>query len=283
MKNRRNFLKKAVVGATAFAFLPSALEAARIKKQGVQLYSVRDEMNKDAVATIQKVAAIGYKEVELAGYKEGTFYGQKPAEFKKVLDDNGLKATSGHIGLAILSSSLDKTIEDCAAIGQKFIVCPATPPDQRKTLEDFKKLATLFTKVGEACQKAGIQFGYHNHAFEFDKVEGQMLLDYLLTNVPADLMTMEMDIFWVVKAGIDPLTYFEKYPNRFQLWHVKDMDTTEKKEFTEVGNGSIDFKKIFEKAGKSGMKHFYVEQDVCKRPPLESIKISFDYLKKMKY
>lgn len=283
MENRRNFLKKTALGATALAFLPSESEAARIKKQGVQLYTVRDEMEKDPIATLQKVAAIGYKEVELAGYSEGLFYGKKPAEFKKLLDNSGLKAPSGHVSTAMLNNSLDKAIEDCAAVGQKFMVCSFTTPNERKTLEDFKKLVALFTKSGEACKKAGIHLAYHNHDFEFEKVEGQMLFDYLLDNVPAELMSMEIDMFWTVKAGADPLAYFEKYPNRFPLWHVKDMDTTEKKEFTEVGNGSIDFKKIFAKASKAGMKHFFVEQDVCKRPSLESIKISFDYLKKMKY
>ncbi|SFF32944.1 sugar phosphate isomerase/epimerase family protein [Thermoflexibacter ruber] len=283
MENRRTFLKKSLVGATAMALLPQAMQAARIKTQGVQLYTVRSDMDKDPTATLQKVAAIGYKEVELAGYREGKFYGKTPAEFRKLLGDNGLKAISGHVSTAVLKNGLNEMIEASATIGQKFIVCPFTAPQERKSLDDFKTLVELFSKTGEACKKAGIQFAYHNHAFEFDLVEGQMLFDYLLQNIPNDLMTMEMDIFWTVKAGQDPVAYFEKYPNRFALWHVKDMDKTEKKEFTEVGQGVIDFKKIFQNAGKAGMKHFFVEQDVCKRPPLESIKMSFDYLKKLKY
>ncbi len=283
MENRRSFLKKSLTGATAIAFLPDISLAARIKTQGVQLYTVRSEMNKDVAGTLQKVAAIGYKEVELAGYSEGKFYGKTPAEFKKLLDDNGLRAVSGHVSTTVLKNSLDEMIEASVAIGQKFIVCPFTAPQERKNLDDFKILVELFSKTGEACKKSGAQFAYHNHAFEFDLVEGQMLFDYLLQNIPNDLMTMEMDIFWTVKAGQDPIAYFEKYPDRFALWHVKDMDKTEKKEFTEVGQGSIDFKKIFQNAGKAGMKHFFVEQDVCKRSPLESIKMSFNYLKKMKY
>ncbi len=283
MTNRRKFLIDTAIGATALAFFPTLAEAARVKKQGVQLYTVRDAMNKDSVGTLQQVAKIGYKEVELAGYKDGTFYGKSPSEFKKLLDDNGLKAVSGHTGTANLSSGLEKMVESCAAIGQKYIVCAFTAPNERKDLNDFKKLAELFNKAGEVCKKSGIQLAYHNHAFEFDKVEGQMLFDYLLDNVSADLMSIEIDLFWVVKAGVNPMTYFEKYPNRFPLWHVKDMDNTEKKEFTEVGNGTIDFKPIFQNAKKAGMKHFFVEQDVCKRNPLESIKISFDYLKTMKY
>jgi len=194
-----------------------------------------------------------------------------------------LKAVSGHTGTAGLSNGLEKMVESCATIGQKYIVCAFTAPDERKNLDDFKKLADLFNKAGEVCKKGGLHLAYHNHAFEFDKVEGKMLFDYLLDNVSADLMSMEIDLFWTVKAGMNPVTYFEKYPNRFPLWHVKDMDNTEKKEFTEVGNGTIDFKPIFQNAGKAGMKHFFVEQDVCKRNPLESIKISFDYLKTMKY
>jgi len=283
MTNRRDFLRNAALGATALAFLPNVSEAARVKKQGVQLYSVRDDMSKDPVATIQKVAKIGYKEVELAGYKEGMFYGKSPADFKKLLDNNGLKAISGHTLTKGLSEGLEKMVESCNTIGQKYIVCAFTFPEERKNLEDFKKLAELLTKAGETCKKGGIHLAYHNHDFEFEKVEGQMLFDYLLDNVPADLMSMEIDLFWVAKAGVSPTSYFDKYPKRFPLWHVKDMDNTEKKEFTEVGNGTIDFKSIFQNAEKAGLKHFFVEQDVCKRPPLESIQISFDYLKKMKY
>lgn len=283
MENRRNFLKKTALSVGAIALTNFELQAAKIKKQGVQLYSVRDDMNKDLAGTIQKVAGIGYKEVELAGYREGKFYGKTPKEFQKLLKDNGLKAISGHVSTAVLRSSLDQMIDDCMTVGQKFIVCPFTTPQERSTLDDFKKLVELFTKTGEACKKAGVSFAYHNHAFEFDKVEGQMLFDYLLDNIPANLMNMEIDLFWAVKAGVNPLNYFEKYPKRFPLWHVKDMDNTEKKEFTEVGNGTIDFKPIFQNASKAGMKHFFVEQDVCKRPPLESIKMSFDYLKKMEY
>lgn len=282
-KDRRLFLKKAGLGMTGLALLPHILQAERIKKQGVQLYTVRDDMKADPIATIQKVAKIGYKEVELAGYREGAFYGKSPSEFKKLLDDNGLKAISGHIGMNLLKDEPTKVIEACATVGHRFIVCPSIPAQDRKTLDDFKKIAETFTKIGEACKKVGITFGYHNHAFEFDKIEEQMLYDYLLDNVPADLMSFEMDIFWVVKAGKDPISYFEKYPKRFMLWHVKDMENTEKKEFAEVGQGTIDFKKIFQSADKAGMTNFFVEQDVCKRPPLESIKMSYDYLDKLKY
>ncbi|TAH18999.1 MAG: twin-arginine translocation signal domain-containing protein [Cytophagales bacterium] len=283
MTNRRDFLRNAALGATALAFLPNVSEAARVKKQGVQLYTVREDMGKDPVATIEKVAKIGFKEVELAGYKEGMFYGKSPADFRKLLDDNGLKAISGHTGTAGLTNGLEKMVEACTTIGQKYIVCAFTAPNERKNLEDFKKLVEIFNKAGEICKKGGIHLAYHNHAFEFDKVEGQMLFDYLLDNVPADLMSIEIDLFWVAKAGINPMSYFEKYPKRFPLWHVKDMDNTEKKEFAEVGSGTIDFKPIFQNAGKAGMKHFFVEQDVCKRPPLESIQMSFNYLKSMKY
>lgn len=283
MENRRSFLKKSVLSAAALAFLPDTLRAAKVKKQGVQLYTVRNAMSKDPVGTLAKVAQIGYKEVELAGYNEGKFYGKTPAEFNKLLADNGLKAISGHTGTAGLGDKLPQMLDACAAIGQKYVVCAYTGAQERKNLDDFKKLADLFNKAGETSKQSGIQLGYHNHDFEFEKVEGQMLFDYLLQNVPADLLTLEMDLFWVVKAGVDPLAYFQKYPNRFGLWHVKDMEKSEKKEFTEVGQGSIDFKKIFQQAQLAGMKHFFVEQDVCKREPLESIKMSFDYLKTMKY
>ena len=153
-------------------------------------------------------------------------------------------------------------------------------PNERKTIDDYKKIAENLNKAGEKCKKAGIQFCYHNHDFEFQALDGTIPFDILMGQTDKDLVKAELDLFWVQKAGFNPVELFDKYPGRGVLWHVKDMDKTEKKSFTEVGNGVIDFNAIFKNAKKSGMEHFFVEQDVCPGKPVDSITQSIAYVKK---
>jgi sugar phosphate isomerase/epimerase len=150
--------------------------------------------------------------------------------------------------------------------------------NDRKTIDDYKKHAATFNTAAEKCKKAGIQFAYHNHDFEFIDMNGQTGYEVLMKETDKSLVKFEMDIYWVAKANHDPIELFKKHSNRFPLWHVKDMDKTEKRSFTEVGNGVIDYKKIFENAKKSGMQHFFVEQDIS-ADPLASIQKSFEYIK----
>lgn len=275
--NRRTFVK--TIGAGGLAALSgSRLVAAQIKRIGLQLYTIRNEMEKDFEGSLARVAQIGYKDVEFAGY-----FGRTPQQVKDLLKKNGLKSPSAHIGLNVFEEDLPKAIETGRILGQKYLVCPSLPEQRRKTVDDFKKLAELFNRFGAECKKAGIGFAYHNHAFEFQPIAGQMPYDLLLQNTDPKLVKMEMDIYWVVKANQDPVAYFQKYPGRFALVHVKDMDTTPDRGFAEVGRGNLDFKKIFGQSKKAGIKHYIVEQDRTPGNPFDSIKISWEYLNKLRY
>jgi sugar phosphate isomerase/epimerase len=260
---------------------------------GLQLYTVRDAMAKDPEGTLAKVAQIGYNSLEGATYT-GTqkFYGMDPQTFKDVLKKNGLIMRSCHYRLGedkdpkggdmpgTLLHEWDKAVSDGAALGLQYMVCAWLSPAERQGLDHYKKLADELNKAGETCKKSGIQLCYHNHDFEFDKQGDKYPYDVLLENTDPKLVKWEMDLYWVNKAGQDPIQLFDKYPGRFPLWHLKDMDNTAKHNFTEVGSGVIDFKRIFSGAGKAGMKYFFVEQDFCPGSPFDSITKSIDYIKK---
>jgi len=219
------------------------------------------------------------------------YYGMDVDTFHKVLTDNGLTMPSSHYSLGAeivdghhpkgtIMNDWGRAVDDAAKMGQKYMVCAYLPDQFRKSIDDYKRVAEHFNKAGETCKKAGIQFCYHNHNFEFPKIDGQVPYEVLLSSTDKDLVKMEMDIYWITKAGYDPLAMFKEHPGRFVLWHVKDMDNTSKHFFTEVGNGIIDFKKIFAHADKAGMQHFFVEQDICPGSPFVSITKSINYLEK---
>ena len=282
MMNRRTFLKTSV-GATLGSLLAKSAPAREIsnfagkslEKIGLQLYTVRELMKQDFTGTLEKVAAMGYRELEFAGY-----YNQKPEEVKKLLDRLGLTAPSTHVAIEMLRDQLDTVIETAKTIGHRYIVCPWLAPAERVSLEKYKAHAALFNQIGEACQKADLQFAYHNHDFEFQPVDGKLPYDILLAETDPQLVQMEVDLYWIKKGGQDVLTYFAKYPGRFSLCHVKDMD--EKQNMMEVGKGKIDFAQIFSHAPQAGLKHFFVEHDQPK-DPLLSITMSYQYLKKLRF
>ena len=282
MINRRRFLSTAsqsVIGAVALTALnriEGKAAANKLSSIGVQLYTVRADMAKDFEGSLEKVAAIGYKEVEFAGY-----YNKSPKDVRAILDRYGLAAPSAHASLADIQTKLDQTIETAKAVGHRFLICPYLVDKDRGTLDDYKRHAETFNRAGEACRKAGIQFGYHNHDFEFEAKDGKLPYDLLLEETDKDLVKMELDIYWIAKAGKDPIAYLDKHKDRFVLFHVKEMDKTPNRGITEVGRGVIDFKSVFARAPKGAIKHYFVEQDTCPGSPVDSIKISFDYLKQV--
>ena len=278
-QNRRKFIQTSSAAALGLALAPYGFK--KRKAIGLQLYTVRDQMKEDVKSTLKKLAQIGYSELETAGYSEGKIYNMAPKDFKALVADLGFTLPSGHYGPPHLQGDWEKAVEDAATVGHKYMVCAWLPKGERETMDDFKRYLDLFHKSGEICKKAGIQFAYHNHAFEFVDMGDELAMDYLIKNSDKSLLQFELDLFWVKKAGYDPVTYFHQYPGRFPLWHVKDMDNSPEKTFTEVGNGVIDFEKIFQEASTSGLKHYFVEQDKCKRPPLESVEISFKNLSKI--
>jgi sugar phosphate isomerase/epimerase len=290
MMNRRDFFRKSTLGlavAAAGTPWPQDLFANPYGKPiGLQLYTVRDALPKDLPGTIKQVAEIGYKEVEVYD-----FYGKTAKEFGAILKDNGLTAPSGHYMTHHIKGDWAKHIADAKELGHKYMVNAILEPQERGPLDEYKKLVELFTKAAEQTQKAGIQFCYHNHNFEFKKLGDTTAFDFLLAQLDPKLVKFEMDCFWVTHAGQDPVAYFKKHPGRFPLLHIKDItaghppstDLDDKMGlFAEVGRGTIDWKRIFAAAPQGGMKHFFVEQDFCERPPLESIKISYEYLHNLK-
>ena len=277
MTTRRTFIKRSgLLSLAAFASPSSFLKVN--PRIGLQFYTLRGDIAKDPKAVIEKVAAIGYKEVESFGYSAGKYFGMSPKDFAALLKANGLKHPSSHYMLAGLSENWQKAVEDALTTGQKYMVVAYLLDTERKSIDDYKKIAAQFNVAAEACKKAGIQFCYHNHDFEFTDMGGQHGYDVLLKETDPGLVKFELDLYWASFAGKDPVEIFRQHPGRFPLWHVKDMDNTPKKFFTEVGNGVIDFKAIFAHAGESGMKHYFVEQDICPGSPFESIKKSFQYI-----
>lgn len=259
----------------------------KIKAVGLQLYTVRNAMKSDFDGTLTKVAQIGYKEVEFAGYFE-----RSPKDVSDVLKKNGLTAPSCHVDYAAVEKKWEQQIEAAHTIGHKFIVCPWIEVSQRKEPDGWKRAADLFQKAGEQSLKAGVQFAYHNHTFEFQPSEalgGKLPYDVLLSTDPK-YVKMELDLCWIIVTGKDPVEYFNKYPGRFPLVHVKDMkqlpkgaegSTTnpdkEMPNMTEVGSGVIDWKRIFSHAGKAGIQHYFVEHDYPK-DAFASIAKSYAYL-----
>lgn len=301
--NRRTFLGTAGT-VTAATLLTSKLGWAAEHKLnnnsiGVQLYTVRDAMAKDPDGSLSKVAAVGYKEVELAGfsYDDGkvTYFGKSPQELRAMLDHHGLVAPSTHVNFKFLSPEyFPKILEASKTLGHKYIVNPWVEEEVRNQPGGWTKVTDTFNRVGEECHKAGFQFGYHNHWFEFLPVDGKLPYDIILKGTDPKLVKMEMDLCWVTAAGADPLKYFNEYPGRFPLVHVKDLKTKpeitkggaqnfgDTVDLTEVGSGIIDWKKIFAESDKAGIKLYIVEHDHPKQP-FESIKTSYEYLSKVTF
>lgn len=259
---------------------------------GLQLYTIRDEMDKDVPGTLKKVSDMGYKYIELAGYADGKFYGYEPAEFKKLVEDLGMIILSSHTQVEAQGITLEnakKMAEDHAKLSVAFCIQPWVVLEARSTVASWQKMAADWNQVGKIMKESGIQFGYHNHNFEFADVEGKIpFFDILMPELDKDLVTMELDLFWATKADQNPVDLFNKYPGRFQLLHLKDMFTKQDPffapegvtDFAPVGAGLINFKEIIAAKEVAGMKHMIVEQDnrAGGPTPLEDIQTSITNL-----
>jgi sugar phosphate isomerase/epimerase len=287
-KKMKNFSKFQFFLLTLF-LLSSFHLLSQDKYGGLALYTVREDMETDAKSTLQKVADIGYQYVEAAGYKDRQFYGMEPIEFKNYLNELGLIPLSSHQSTVTLENA-DEMIADVKAAGFTYFVVPIPPMglfqyDREAKAMNFKggaaNLAQILDILGEKCHKAGLKLLYHNHDFEYKKdADGIVPIDYLLEHCNPEYVNFQMDLYWVSKVGADPVAYFEKYPGRFKLWHVKDMD--EEGRFAPVGTGTIDFARILAQQNLSGMEYYYVEQDTTYNlKPIDAIKISHDGLKKI--
>jgi sugar phosphate isomerase/epimerase len=239
----------------------------------LQLYTLRQEMEEDFIGTLKKIADLGYMGVEFAG-----FGGFSASVLKSYLDDFGLKPVGAHIGIEELKSNLDELIAYNIQLGNKYIICPFASYEGK---EDYVKMAELLKDIGRKLKASGLQLCYHNHAHEFTSYEGEYGLDFIYNKVNEEILKTEIDTYWVAYAGLDPVQYVSKYAGRTPLLHIKDMENSEKREFAEIGNGTINIKAIAEQAAKNGTEWLIVEQDKCKREPLESVRISIENLRKM--
>lgn len=274
--NRRHFVTTTTAVVLAGWKHPSVTRAARIDRVGLQLYTVRHEMEKDVEATLARVAQAGYTEVEFAGY-----FGHAPKDVRAMLDRHGLVSPSAHAG-ALEGDAWRAGLDAAHVLGQRYVIVPWIPPEQRTSLDNFKRFAQRFNHAAEEARAAGLQFGYHNHDFEFVTTEGKLPYDVLLAETDPKLVQFEMDLYWITKGGQDPLTYFARYPGRFPLVHVKDSMGPPEHKMADVGSGKIDWKRIFGQHEQAGIQHYFVEHDQP-QDAFASIKASCDYLKRLEF
>lgn len=257
---------------------------AGISALGLQLYSLRDDLPKDPKGILKQVASFGYKEVESFEGAQGMFWGMGHTGFKQYMDELGMKIVSSHCDY---KKDFEKKAAEAAEIGMSYLICPWVGP--QKKLDDYKKLAEEFNHAGEICKKNGIKFGYHNHNYSFTLQDGQFPQDIFMQNTDKDLVDFEMDIYWVVTAGQDPIEWLKKYSGRFKLCHIKDRKKGaaptpgEPNLSVIVGTGSIDFKKILAEARTEGMAHYIVEQEAYEKTPIECVKEDATYLNNLTF
>ena len=252
--NRRGF----VAGALASGFggaLPLRAQdnGGSGLSTGLQLYTIRGLMQDDVPSALALVAGVGYRHVEFAGY-----FGYPASELRLMLDDLGLAAPAVHVSPADMAENLEAVVESALIMGHLYPVVYAIDPESRATLDDYYRVAEQFNAWGEACDRAGLRFAYHNHAFEFESIDGQVPYDVLLEETDPGLVDFELDLYWIRAGGRSELEYFERYPGRFTLWHVKDMDT--RGEMIDVGDGVIDFASLFRR-DDTGVRYAFVEHD----------------------
>jgi sugar phosphate isomerase/epimerase len=314
MMNRRNFLGNTALTTTAMLVSPALFSgSALLKKIGIQFFSLPKMLEKDLAGSLAMLSKMGYREVELygpypfstdsakqhwdavtpsLGFSGSGYFGHTAAEMKTMLADHGLSAPSMHTDLDTLETRMDKLGEAAQILGHEYVVLPAIPGEKRKTLDDYKKMADAFNKIGEAAKKAGTKFAYHNHGYGLKEIDGQMPLKLILGGTDPSLVFFEMDLYWTTAGGVDPVTLLESYKNRYHLMHIKDMakkvhfsgDGGDPQQWIELfpymttaGSGVLDLKSILTKAKESGVKYFFVEQDMVAAPEI-ALKKSYDYL-----
>lgn len=273
-------------------FLTSCNSEKEMPAPGATLYTLRDLMDQDAKGVLKQVAEMGYVNIEATNYQNGTFYGMPPAEFKSYLESLGLVPLSVHQGGVTLENA-DQYIADTKAAGFKYFVIPVPPMGmftfdmETRTMGmngTPEEITDILITLAKKCKAAGLELLYHNHNFELTPdANGVVLLDYMLENTDPELVNFQMDLYWMNNGGADPVAYFDKYPGRFKIWHVKDAD--EQGRFAPAGTGTIDFKRILAAREKSGMEYYIVEQDMTfdGMQPMEAIQISYDNLKTLGY
>lgn len=283
--NRRNFLKTTSLAGAGLLFgaANNHLFAEKFKNRsiGLQLYTLRDDLPKDPKAVLKKVSSFGYNQIESFEGNQGLFWGMSAKEFKSFMDDLHMTIISSHCDI---NKDFERKAEEAASIGMKYLICPYLGP--QKSIDDYKKAAEHFNDRGAICKKHGLRFAYHNHDYSFTPVNGVFPQDIMMQNTDKNLVDFEMDIYWVVTAGEDPIKWFDKYPGRFKLCHVKDRKKnaplSDKDASCILGQGSIDYPSILQKGRKQGLIYNIVEQEAYENTtPLEAAKADAAYLKRL--
>jgi sugar phosphate isomerase/epimerase len=265
------------VAGAAGSSATSGAAGERLDRVGLQLYTVRDAMARDFEGTLARVASIGYRDVEFAGY-----YGRKPEAIAALLDRHGLRAPAAHVPLDALRNQWRPTVEAAHVIDHDYIVLPWLEEKDRRAIADYERLAEFMNRLGRSAREADLRLAYHNHDFEFVPLGGRLPFDVLLERTDPEAVSFEMDLYWITKAGQDPLTYFDRFPGRFHLVHVKDSAGAPAHRMTQVGGGSIDFRRIFVKSKQAGIEHAFVEHDQP-ADAFASIRASYEYLSKLTF
>lgn len=318
MYNRRSFIKTSAAAAAGTLFASNPLMAAishhsKITSIGLQVWSVAKLLQEDFAGTVKMLAQYGYKELELFGpypfstqkdkdswkavtpmlaFSQSGYFGHTAKELKQILDNNGLAASAMHVGLDTLRNNMAETAEAAHILGQQYAGIAYIPQEERNTLDDYKRIADEFNVIGEKAKANGIRFYYHNHGYGLTEMEGKIPLDIILERTDPSLVYLEMDLFWTVAGGADPIKYFDNNPGRYKLMHVKDMtklvrfagnggDPKQWVELfpyiTDAGSGMLDLKTILSHAKKSGVEHFIAENDVMTNPK-DSLEKAHKYL-----
>jgi sugar phosphate isomerase/epimerase len=313
--NRRSFISRGFALSSFGLFFPSIFFAgeALLENIGIQFFSLPKLLEKDFAGTLALLSKMGYREVELygpypfstlsarqrwdavtpaLGFRGSGYFGHTAAEAKAMLADHGLIAPSMHTDLDTLENNMEKIAESARILGHEYAILPAIPDEKRRTLDDYKRMAETFNKIGGSAKKAGIKFAYHNHGYGLQEIDGQIPLKLILDGTDPSLVFFEMDLFWTTAGGADPVDLLSTYKNRYRLIHVKDMskkvrfsgDGGDAKQWIELfpymttaGNGVLDLKTILTKAKETGVKYFIVEHDIVADPEI-ALKKSIDYL-----
>jgi sugar phosphate isomerase/epimerase len=287
---RREFIATSALATAGTFLLPSCMRnEGSIRAVGIQLYTVKDIINADVSGTLKSLSDIGFTELELWSYAEGKIFGMAYADFAKEAKNLGMKIISGHYDTGFsnpqqkgtLMNDWKRAVEDARIADQPYLVIGGLSDSERDTMDSVKRTCELLNNSGAVCQSMGAKLGYHNHSVEFTRIDDQLIYDVMLQELDPKLVTMELDLFWIINGGYDPLEYFKKYPGRFELCHVKDMDKTDRNKNADVGSGSIDFNALFKEAETAGLKHFFLEQENFAVSPLESVEKGFKHLERL--
>lgn len=278
MKRREFLAASGLIAATA-AMLPiphaTAAQGRKLDRIGYQLYTARDLMAEDSEKVLNRLAEIGYHEVEFAGY-----HGHTPSTVRTMLDKAGLTAPSAHVSLDNIREAPGELIDAASTVGHSYLVLPSLPEQERESLDQYRGHAEQMNRFGERCKNAGIQFAYHNHEFEFEPLDDQLPMDLLMKEVDPALMQVELDFYWATYAGQDPIEFFRSNAGRVALCHVKDMDSAG--EITDPGAGTIDFAAIFAESDMAGLRHFFVERDDAP-DPMATAASAYAYLRDLEF